>query len=565
MNPPSRYGLLVLFALSRVLLVLCAADRIGQPDPAEIGLMDLGDAWAAEGSASLDQVLRAVRAGPAAPHGGHLVVALLYAALVVPLGVSSYLALKLVVIGFATAGFAAWTAVAERLGGARAAWAAAALLFFCPPSTLSGQLIAWGSHPESAALLGLVAWVVVKPGGGLTRPLVLGLSVGLCVGFNRLTVAAAAVLWLGAVTSAVRPPAGLYWKRVLISAAAAIAVVVAAMALSGGWGASVTEAPGNTPWGLLAHAGEDLVETLRHLFPPRTIPPGSVAGARALEWVLAAIGLAAWAAAMSRQHPRWATVATLAAAGIAHVALVALLAPQRPAIPARYLLPAWPVLAVGIGVGAAEIARRGRWGVAGAACIITMWSLPGALVGGALLDVTRAPRFFAYEPQRYARLDIGKVDYATAPGVNDFLARRSPDIEGFRLAAGTGGGQDLLMRPPPHPVDAAQVLGQVHRWGPSHDRDGGARERTLENLGWGLAVFARDRPGAWRSVLAGLDGLDRTSVAHGIGMGFRAAGLAPDIWTQDPDASALEEGQRRLEAEAAAGRTPPLPSRRDRL
>ena len=115
------------------------------------------------------------------------------------------------------------------------------------------------------------------------------------------------------------------------------------------------------------------------------------------------------------------------------------------------------------------------------------------------------------------------------------------------------------MRPPPHPVDAAAVVAGIERWDDERASPGRAREHALENLGWGLAVFAAERRGARESVLAALAPLDRRAVARGIGMGLRAAGRDLDLWAQDPNAAAVRAGATALEGEAARGASPPLP------
>jgi hypothetical protein len=323
------------------------------------------------------------------------------------------------------------------------------------------------------------------------------------------------------------------------------------MTLCGAWTASVTETPGNTPVGLMFTGGTDLWATLASLLPPRVVPAHLIASSRALDAGLALFALVTCAIAVGgRDSARGRRAAVVIGAGLAHLALLALLAPQRPDVPARYLLPLWPLIAVGVAVGVARFTEgdreRGTLRIALGILLLAAWALPGAVTQIQLLQPERARAFFSYDASRYAGLDIGKVTYETAPGVNDFLARRS-DITGFRLVAGTGAGQDLLMRPPPHPVDAARLPAQIeHALGRFE-----SRETSLENVGWGLAVFAADRPGARRSVLLGLGGADREAVARGIGMGLQAAGRSLDLWDQDPDAAAIREGAARIETETA--------------
>ncbi len=536
----------LLFFGAQLLIVLASADRIGEPDLAEVGVMALGDAWATGEPVTLEHVLREVRAGPNAPHGGYLVVALLYAALALVFGAGSYLALKAVAIAFATVGLLAWTAVADRLGGRRAAAAAAALLWFCPPSALSGRSIAWGSHPEAAALLGVAAWAVLRGGPALRGAAWVGVALGACVGVGRITLGAATALAGGWAVDRRGSPGAV--RDTLVAAGVAVALVVAWMALGGAWTASVTETPGNTPTGLWAAAGLDSA-TVAALLPLRVVPHHLFPLAGAGDVVLTGIAGGATIVAL-RGDPSARRIAILAGAAALHLALVATLSPQRPAVPARYLLPLWPLIAVVVAVASARWFEAGGLRRAVAVGAVLAWALPGGVVQADLFEPGRIPAFSSYHPRVYATQDVGKVTYETAPAVNDFLRRRPEDTDAFRLVAGSGAGQDLLMRPPPHPVDPRAAAEQVPRL---------RTTRRLEAFGWGLAVFAADRPGARRSVLAGVDDAERAAIARGIGMGLRAQGLPLDLWDQDPDAEATREGARRLEAEAAAGTTPPLP------
>jgi hypothetical protein len=532
-----RAALAVAFFATQILLVLSSADRISEPDLAEVGLMELGDAWAQGETASVDQVLRAVRAGPNAAHGGYVFVALLYAALAALVG-SSYLALKVVVIGIATVGLLAWTAVADRIGGRYAALAAGLMIFFAPPSGLGGRLVAWGSHPESATFLGLAALAVLSASRSLRGAILVGGAVGACLGFNRLTLAAVGVLAVGWAVHAWRDD-----RRAHVAFATVVAAAVLGgwMAVTGGWNASVTETPGNTPIGLLASAGTTFIASLLSFLPLRVVPVHATSLAPFLDVSLSMIAVAL--AFISIRSPG-ARLLGLALA--AHLVFIAVLAPQRPSVPARYLLPIWPLLAVVLALGLARLKEKSP---ALALVGLVAWVTPGLVQTVVLVDLGRAEAFFDYRPQEYAPKDIGKVTFASAPGVNDFLSRRPNDAAAFRLAGGSGAGQDLLMRPAPHPVDPAGIRRQIDAWAGVHSRSGPARSRRLEAVGWGLAVFAADRPGVRRSALISVRQEDREALAHGIGMGLRALGVPLDLWDQDPDAAAIREGARRLEAE----------------
>ena len=151
-----RHALLLLgalFLVSRLLLVLSAADRISEPDSAETKLMVLGDRWISEGAfPPAREVLRLARAGTNAPHGAYLPVSLGYAVLARPFGeTGNYLALKLVAIGIGLLAMFVWIALAEELSTGppgQAGFAMGLLFLFAPGEMLLGGLVPWGSHPE---------------------------------------------------------------------------------------------------------------------------------------------------------------------------------------------------------------------------------------------------------------------------------------------------------------------------------------------------------------------------------------------------------------------------------
>lgn len=548
------------FFVLRLLLVLCAADRLSEPDAAETKLMQIGDEWIATGHApSLERLLWYARAGTNAPHGAFLLVSLLYALLAVPLGASgSYLALKLVAIGFATIGLAAWTATAHRLGGDRAAAATALLLTLSPPPVLAGTLVAWGSHPESVALVGLCAWALVS---GRIRSAgdaaVAGALLGLTAGLNLLVaplVAVLAVGWgwdrwgraegrIGSITGlvggALVPLAGLLW-------------------LTGAATASVVETAGSSPTELLWQAqqggGAPLLETLAGLLPLRAwgasaFGAGLSEGMRlALDGVtttalLAGLAAATWAL-RARKELTGRVVALLWAAPLVHLGTVVLLAPRRPFVPPRYLLPLWPLLLLG-----PALALGWWWSKRGPrlALLVVVATLlvPGLSLHVELVRPGRIDGFGEYRPSAWLAADIGHVGYVEAPWVNRFLeARGSEGVEGFGDVAGAGAADDALAQEPGSHLDAAALLERRQaRLDDGLDDDD--RQRLHENIGWGLSVFAWERTGVWHGVLSRLHGADREATARGLGIGLRTHGSsgcrAIEHYT-GPDRGAMEEG-----------------------
>lgn len=513
------------FALDRTLLVVTAADRLGEPDLAETKLMTLGDAWVAGGLPSWAAMLELARQGANAPHGAFLPTSLLYGALAQVTG-GGYGTLKAVAVLTATVAFVGWVAAAGRLGGRRAAAAAALMMVALPAGPLGASLIAWGSHPEAAALLGVAAAVACGRGADSARGAV---GVGLVLGLP-----AAASLLLGPVVALLA--AGVLWDawtsgpdRPLAPRAAALAVGVAvpvlvAQALVAGASASVVESAGQSPLELLAvaRAGEDLLRgpTLAALLPP---PIGRTPGAwePAMGAMIAAGALAAVALGWRRLGQRGRLVVLAVGVPALHALVLATLAPRRPYVPPRYLLAVWPAALLGVAL-VAQQAGRGRRLLAAVPAVLC--ALPGLALQADLIDLGRAVGFAAYEPGDYVAAEIGHVTYATAPQVNGFLAERREDPAGFGLAAGLSGADSLLLADAPRrTVEPADVLQRRAEALADAPRSGAARDRFHHNLGWGLGVFAADAPGVWLSVLERADA-DRDAIAEGIGRGLHEAG-----------------------------------------
>jgi hypothetical protein len=558
-------ALVAVFVVVRLLLVLCASDLLSEPDAAEAKLMRIGDGWIASGQApSLERLLWHARAGANAPHGGYLFVSLLYAALVVPLKASgSYLALKLVAIGVAAIGFAAWVVVADRLGGARAAWVAAALLLAPPPAFLAGSLVPWGSHPEAMALLGLSAWALLSGrirsvGDGAVAGLLLGLTAGVDLLVAPL-VGLAALGW-GWDRWRRAEAEGVRWLPQSAALLAGGAVGLGALLwLTGGATASVTETAGASPLELLstsrAGGGDPLFgRSLAALLPLPIFGP-TLAGRLLTDGQAFALDLAASlgllgglgvVVARARRHEALGgrVAALLVAIPATHLAVLALLAPRRPDIPPRYLLPVAPLLLVALAVALAWGWERRGLRLALLA-VIALWLLPGAALQAQLIRPARIEAFPEYRPAAWLEADIGHVGYDEAPWVNRFLEARGDATEGFAFAAGAGASDHLLGEPPNRSaLDPIALLDRRRAW-LEVGRSPEARRAMHENLGWGLSVFAWGREGVMHAVLSHLPGGDRDAAARGLGAGLALRGSRGCEVIRDnhgPDRAAMLEG-----------------------
>ncbi len=556
--------LAVAFFAARLLLVLCAADRLSEPDAAETKLMAIGDEWVADGFPGVDRVLRHVRAGTNAPHGAYLPVSLLYALFVVPFGAAgSYLALKLVAILFATIGLVAWTATANHLGGPKAAAVTAALLFVPPPGFLAGTMVPWGSHPESAALVGVVAWALTS---GRVRSagdaVVAGLLAGLVAGANLLVapllLVAAALPHLPhfppshggeGVDAALEPDdtptfrgkggsgerGKGRWTRpggLAVGSGVGLGFV---LWVTGGLTASVTETAGASP---LELASGGAAEGLFRQAASGLLPVGAwISDDPAMEtlfgWLLTAVVAAVLVLVVLEARRRtaavWVPVAGwLLAAPLVHLAVVCALAPRRPFVPDRYLLVLVPISAVAFGVAVAWTWTRPRLRPL-ALALAAAWGLAGAVQQVPLLDVSRIDGFAEYRPKAWVASDIGHVTYEEAPWVNAFVDRRPPhQRDGFGFAAGAGAADSALRRRARGPLDPRDLMERrTARLGRHLDASLAERQIFHENLGWSLSVFAWDRPGVWHAVRTHLDrDDDRASFARGLGVGLGLRGDA---------------------------------------
>ncbi len=562
LRPGSLRRLLVLalaFALARSLLVGMAADRISEPDQAEVKLMVLGDAWADSGRLpSPAQLLQRAREGVNAPHGGFLPVSLIHAALSGPAGgTGRYGRLKLGVILLATLSLLCWLAVAERLGGPVASACVALLWLLCPPSMLGASLVAWGSHPEAAALLG-PAVIALLMGRGIGGAAIAGGLLGLVGGFSLLLVPVCAVLALGWAWD-------LWWEEPptpWLPRAGALAATFLLVAGGLGWiaqagDASVTESAGHSPLQLLHQARSDVdplvAETARNLLPPRIVgatwpgADGPPATARAWDRAYLALLLAVLVASLpgplrDRAH-RGRQLALLIGVPLVLALVLSALGPRRPWVPPRYLLALWPPALLTLSLAAGR--ARGPVGRGLALAAVALWTLPGLAAQADLWRLGRLGGFASYEPSRYVAAGIGHVGYEEAPAVAAFLDRRDKagqSILGFGLAAGEGGGEALLLDGrPAHLVDPADLLERLARLRLEQpELDASILHR---NLGWGLAVFAPDRRGTWLSVLDRI-GDGRVDVAFGLGQGLRLSvdGCRSLRGLLGPDRAAILQG-----------------------
>lgn len=558
------------FFAARLVLVLGSADRLSQPDAAEIKLMAIGDSWIADGPPSAIQLLWHVRAGTNAPHGAYLPVSLIYAALVVPFGTGgSYFALKLAALLIATLGFVAWTATAHRLGGPAGAAVMAGLLFLPPPGFLAGTAVAWGSHPESAALLGAVAWALTSRRiHGAGDAVAAGLLVGGVIGCNLLVgplVGAIAAGWAWDRWRSDRQRAAGPIGGLGVGAAVALGAM---LWLTGGLSASVVETAGSSPVELLT--GPDtgtegvLGATIAGLVPwplwPIAIEDAATRFRADVAWsAIGAVGLGlallalvrregvAGGAGRSKEELRGRVGALLVVGPVAHLATVILLAPRRPDVPPRYLLVLTPGLLLAFALAVAWNDRRRVRAVAIA--LVGLWLIPCVTQQALLLAPARMDGFAEYRPGPWLAADIGRVTYAEAPYVNRFLeARGVAAAAGFGFAAGVGAADDPFDADR-DPLDPQALMVRRATWLGEAARTDAERRTLHENIGWSLSVFAWERTGVWHAVLSNLPAGDREATAFGLGVGLALRGSEGcELARRMADADAILEGAASLQA-----------------
>ena len=453
-----------------------------------------------------------------APHGGYLPVSLAYAAVVVPReALGSIGALKAVTIVGAAAGFLAWVATAARLAGPGAAWILAALLLLPPPALLGGQLVAWGSHAEAPWLLGILAWLAARTEGsaGRREAIAVGLAAGVCAGFDLLAAPLAVAVVIGWSLDRGR-------RQGIVALGVASAVAGAALWITGGLGASVTETAGNAPLALLERAGV-VAGSLASLLPlPFSGSSAVGVGATGVNGALT-VGLVAFAvvAAATPGATRWRARLWLVAAPLGFLLLLAAMAPRRPEIAVRYLLPVWPLLLLGLALGAAR-AWRSTGARGAAATMLGAMLFLGITAAAPLLTPSRSAGFLRWDPARYTAADLGHVTYELAPGLETLLDRvgprivlpgpGAPDVRGLGAVLGAGSA-DCLLLDGPHRFAPEHVAVRIAATAPRLlDTD---RDRFYQQVGWGLTLVYAGQTAARLGIVSRLDPTDLAAVQRG--------------------------------------------------
>ena len=339
-------------AAARVWAGLRQPAGVGPLSPAELKLLDPRTV-PHDGMPTIDALTTMLADHANMHHGGYLFVQLLCwgvdgaaraAGIDLPL-----LSLRLTGLLLGLAGVAAWAWAAA---GLRLHPVAVGICLALPPLwATQGWSLAYGSHAEVGALVGLLVGALARGRAGLAAG-----AAGAAAGFD-LAVAPAllvtAPLW-----------ARGRWRSLGAAALGASPYVLPRLFAAGSrlWSLGVAEGPHTRPIDLVWSALDpfQLGAALRSLRGLSLVPPAAWGG-----WgggvsavLLAAFALCGlWGAAAAA---RPAGVRLLLALPWAHLASLALFSPMRPGIAYRYLLPVlgavllWPALA----------ARRG--GVAGA-------------------------------------------------------------------------------------------------------------------------------------------------------------------------------------------------------
>lgn len=492
----------------RWLLCVQAPDLIHPVDPAELELL-----WLAQQELSWEGLIRRLGAASAVHHGGFLPVSLTAWLATLVLG-SSYAALKATAVLWSTAAWAAWTALALRLGGRRAGLLAGLALALPVPWASQWWLTAWGSHPEASLLV--AAWLLAFGG----RPLVLGLLAGFGVAFAPVLAPTGIVLLVARRRSLAVLGAVLGWLPLQLGA------------LSTPWpwlSASLTEDPAQTLPGLIASAlsPSALTESVAgHL--PVPLVASQVAPA-ALSWLLG--GLLLVAGAVLARRDRRPVVRLLLALPVLHLATVVSLSPFRPALQHRYLLPwlpavlLWPALAAASG-------RLAPWAV-----VALVPSLLAAPVYGDLLTRPAPADLFDYHPAAYLGLGLDRVPLALVPDVEVFLAARGQAAtEGFSAAWSRRWGYPVLGEPFAELVVRPGLKGRLR----GLVAEGAPAEAVAADAGWGVAVLTGWDVDATLAALAHLEEL-REPAWRGVGEGVAARGdrgFLVALAQRDPQAAA---------------------------
>jgi len=505
-------------------LCLRAPDAIHPVDPAELDLLWLGAAWRG-GGLDAAGLLRELGAAAVVHHGGFLPVSLLVALAEAVVG-PGYPAIKLVAVALSTATWAAWTLLALRRGGGRAALLAGIALALPVPWATQWWLTGWGSHPEAA--LWTAAWLL----GWEAPPGVLGLMLGIGVGFAPVLAPTALVLAL------------LQWRRLpgLLGGALLGWLPLQAGALDTPWPwlrASLTEDPAQTAPALLRQAldPQALWASLRGHLPVPLVASAVVGAAAVPLSALLDLGLLGTGLPLAR---RPGVDRALLLLPLVHLLSVVALSPFRPVLQHRYLLPwlpaalLWPALAA---------ARSRGWTARGAAILALLPSLLALPVLARLLLRSAPTDLWGYQPERYLAVGLDRVPLELAPQVGRWLETRGTvATQGFAAAWTRRWGYPVLGEPFA-PLAPREGLRDRLR---ALARDTGQPAEALAaDAGWGLGVVTAWDPAACLHGVVLLDEL-RDPALRGLGQGLaglpaastRAPVFVAAVAARDPAAAA---------------------------
>ncbi|MCK6503452.1 hypothetical protein L6R53_08655 [Myxococcota bacterium] len=505
-----------LVATFRALLCLWAPDLLHPVDPAELELAGLAQALH-DGTLSSSALLRQLGAASAVHHGGFLPVSLTTAAASLLFG-PTHAALKASAVLWSTAGWLAWTGLALRLGGPRAALLAGVALALPVPWASQWWLTTWGSHPE--ATLFPAAWLLAWA----ASPLLLGLLVGLGVAFAPVLAPTGLLLLLLRRRPLALPAAALGW----------LPLQLGALATPWPWlRASLTEDPSQTVPALLARAlapGPLLQSLAGHL------PVPLVASEAAPAWLSAPLGLLLLLAALPLLRDARPPARLLVVLPLVHLLSVAALSPFRPELQHRYLLPWLPALLLWPALAAT---RHRAW--AALALAPSLLALP---VYAAVWTRPSPVDLRGYHPQAYLALGLDRVPLPLVPEVEAFLAARGPQATpGFAAAFSRRFGYPVLGEPFPDPSPRPGLSGRLRALSAAgHDP-----QALAADAGWGVAVAARWEVEVVVEALGPLGEL-RAAAWRGVGEGLstraadQRAAFVQELSDRDPPAAAWLAG-----------------------
>lgn len=521
-------GLLLLGGIAvaafRALLCLRAPDLLHPVDPAELELAWLAQALH-QGSLTPADLLRQLGAASAVHHGGFLPVSLTTAAASLIFG-PTHAALKASAVLWSTAGWLAWTTLAWRLGGSRAAALAGLALAVPVPWASQWWLTTWGSHPE--ATLFPAAWLLAWG----ASPLLLGLLVGLGVAFAPVLAPTGLLLLLLRRRALSLPGALLGWLPLQLGA------------LSTPWPwlrASLTEDPAHTAPALLLRAlapGPLLDSLAGHLPVPLVASQGAPA------WLSLPLCLLLLLSALPLARDPRPPARLLLALPLLHLLAVAALSPFRPELQHRYLLPWLPALLIWPALAAA----RHRARAPGTLALSVLALAPSILALPVYASVLLRPvpvDLRGYHPAAYLALGLDRVPLPLVPDVEAFLAARAgATTPGFAAAFSRRWGYPVLGEPFPDVAPRAGLSGRLR----ALSAEGFAPQALAADAGWGVAVAAGWQVGPVEEALSPLGEL-RPAAWRGVGEGLstrpaaEGAAFQGEVSARDPQAAAwLRQG-----------------------